>query len=56
MIVYTVVHVVGGVARSDQFDSLEQLAVWMGVLKALELPYRIDFDYIKAPKQYEFSF
>lgn len=57
MIVYTVIHTTPtGGTQSDQFESLEQLVVWMGVLKILELPYRVEFDYVKAPKQTEFVF
>lgn len=57
MIVYTVIHTTPtGGTQSDRFESLEQLFVWMGVLKALELPYRVEFDYVKAPKQTEFTF
>jgi hypothetical protein len=57
MIVYTVIHTTPtGGTQSDQFESLEQLTIWLGVLKILDLTYQVEYHHINAPKQTEFVF
>jgi hypothetical protein len=46
----------GMVEFCSEFDSFCQAFYWAKELTKLELPTRWEFDFIDAPKQYEFHF
>ena len=65
MIVYKVIHTRVGDRVGDhgefvefcsEFESFGQAFYWATELTKQELPTRWEFDFVKAPKQYEFMF
>ena len=61
MIVYTVIHKRicehGDLVDFEStFESFYQAIFWARELESLGLPVRWSFDFVKAPKQYEFMF
>jgi len=61
MIVYKVIHTRVGdygefVEFCSEFDSFRQAFYWATELTKQELPTRWEFEFIDAPKQYEFNF
>jgi len=61
MIVYKVFHTRMGdhggmVEFCSEFDSFRQAFYWSTELTKQELPIRWEFEFIDAPKQYEFNF
>lgn len=61
MIVYKVIHTRVGEHGAfeefcSEFESFQQAFYWAKELTKLELPTRWEFDFIAAPKQYEFYF
>ena len=61
MIVYKVFHTRVGdhgelVEFCSEFDSFRQAFYWATELTKQELPTRWEFEFIDAPKQYEFHF
>ena len=61
MIVYKVIYTRVGdhgelVEFCSEFDSFRQAFYWATELTKQELPTRWEFEFIDAPKQYEFNF
>ena len=61
MIIYKVFHTRVGdhgelVEFCSEFDSFRQAFYWATELTKQELPTRWEFEFIDAPKQYEFNF
>lgn len=61
MIVYKVIHVnVGDHGAFEEFcsefESFRQAAFWARELIMSDLPVRWEFEFVNAPKQYEFNF
>jgi len=60
MIVYKVIHERMGEDDLEEietvFESFWQAQFWARELECLGLPVRWEFDFIDAPKQYEFMF
>ena len=61
MIIYTVIHKRIGehgelVDFKSTFESFYQAMFWARELESGDLPVRWEFDFVKAPKQYEFMF
>ena len=61
MIIYKVIHVRAAdhcdfEEVCSEFESFRQALFWATELTRLELPVRWEFEFIDAPKQYEFNF
>ena len=61
MIIYKIIHTRVGdygefVEFCSEFDSFRQAFYWATELTKQELPTRWEFEFIDAPKQYEFNF